>query len=178
MAEIGHHKGYPQGATTKNEISALLCRAGVEAGFWAIPEYEIDTSKGKQSIDVVWALRTEQKLPRIWHPVAAFEVEGWGVNGSVPKDVISLDAACRQGAVIAAIVLFQIGRSEMRKPNPQDVSVHEAKMRLAEAKVKKRLEEAHNAYESSHPMEVVLDLSVDQVLNSWIERCRTVTASE
>jgi hypothetical protein len=109
--KLGGHAGRAPGALTKQEVAALLCRAGHQAGYWVVPEFEVLTATGeRRRIDVVWAVRNELGLKSIWHPVAAFEIEGHRVApASIAKNVASLDAAAAGGAVITAMVLFQVG---------------------------------------------------------------------
>ena len=107
---LGKHKDMPAKAHTKHEVAALLCKAGNVLGFWTVPEYEIVTTRGKQKIDVVWAERCGSGSDFVWKLVAAFEIEGNDVSPeSIEKDLLSLTEASQAGAVVCAIVLFQVG---------------------------------------------------------------------
>jgi hypothetical protein len=76
-----------------------------------VPEFEVQAATGeRRRIDVVWAVRNELGSSLIWRPVAAFEIEGHRVHpASIDKNVDSLAAAAAGGAVITAMILFQVG---------------------------------------------------------------------
>ncbi|HLJ12053.1 MAG TPA: hypothetical protein VKU82_12740 [Planctomycetaceae bacterium] len=165
LHDLGAHDGFPVGAMTKHELSAILCRAGVEAGFWVIPEYEIPGEISRK-IDIVWALRTRPIVTQLrtpathlWTPVAAFEIEGHDVDlgKSVPKDAASLSAAAERGAVVLAILLFQVG--------PSGLPWHRKRSQAYHDRVKAKLEEC----QSPHKVQLELDQNVRDCLRGWLQ---------
>src|SRR5438552_642349 len=97
--ELGGHVDLPRRAMSKHEVAAGLCRVGVMAGLWSIPEFEVaGRLRNSRSIDVVWARRTPRGSNCLWSLVAAFEIEGDGVgrranHDSITKNADSLTAA-------------------------------------------------------------------------------------
>lgn len=156
--ELGKHSGVNCGAMTKQEVAAALCRIGVQAGLWAIPEYQA----GTQRIDVVWATRTNA-AGSLWKPIAAFEIEGHNVAlKSVYKNAKSLTAAGKAGASILAMVLFQVGPDgrAWHLLGSNKTSVNRAKTILGQAP----------ELDSRYSVEVVLDEQLCDVLKAWNKR--------
>lgn len=162
--ELGCHRALPAHARalSKQEVAAALCRAGLLAGLWSVPEFEIRGRDGmRRKIDVAWARREPRGRMTLWRPVAAFEIEGLNVAGdSIRKNVDSLTAAAEAGAIVRAMVLFQVG------PDAQpwcdmavDAGVRRATDRFGEA-LASRQNPVH---------EVVLDETLCERLALWVQ---------
>lgn len=166
--ELGGHPSLPPNALSKHEVAALLCRAGVEAGFWVIPEFEVrGQTDSKRSIDVVWARRIPRDSHRPWIPVAAFEIEGHGVgrgapHASITKNAESLTAAGALGAVVRAMVLFQAG--------PDGTSWDKGSAREHLTGAQGLLNRALAELGSGHSAEVVLDEELEHQLKIWLQQ--------
>lgn len=165
LEDLGSHPDRELAATalTKEEVAAALCDAGHRAGFWAIPEFEIQgRDRVSRRIDVVWASRLADPSNHIWRPVAAFEIEGHRVAaGSVRKNVDSLQAAMDRGAVVTAMVLFQVGPNRKRWGRaPATTSVLRAEAYLEQFKRERS---------STCSIEVVLDEGLGERLASWAQ---------
>lgn len=165
IEDLGRHShpGLAAKALTKEEVAAALCDAGHRAGFWSIPEFEIrGLDRVCRRIDVVWASRQLLESNHIWLPVAAFEIEGHRVAaGSVRKNVDSLQAAMDRGAVVSAMVLFQVGPD--LKPWGRAraaTSLSRAETYVAQFKLERS---------SIDPIEVVLDERLHERLGAWVE---------
>jgi len=163
--ELGGHPGLPRNALSKHEVAALLCRAGVEAGFWVIPEFEVRGLTGsKRSIDVVWARRCPRDSHRPWAPVAAFEIEGHGVgrgapHASITKNAESLTAAGALGASVRAMVLFQAG--------PDGSSWDKGSATDHVPTAQRLIDRALAELPPPQPAEVVLDEQLVMRLSEW-----------
>jgi hypothetical protein len=157
-SELGGHSGLSGRALSKQEVSAALCRMGVQAGLWAIPEYEV----GNQAIDVVWATRT-RGANSLWKPVAAFEIEGQNVAlGSIRKNAHSLTAAANAGAIVRAMVLFQVGPDG----RPWYPLTKAKRMARADMNLAQFLKEMG----SPHSVEVAFDEDLGEHLRTWTQR--------
>ncbi len=169
--ELGGHAGLAVGALSKMELVAALCRAGIAAGLWAVPEYEISGIRGsRRKIDVVWATRSARGSGDLWHPVAAFEVEGHDVDpNSVSKNADSLVAAANAGAVIRAMVLFQAGPDGQRWHRRS----HEAPADRPEKQLRQGLVDLG----STHHVEVLMDESLCDRLPAWTSLAKHHLAS-
>ena len=156
---LGGHRGYDADAMSKQEVAALLCREGVEAGLWSVPEFEIASEDGKtRRIDVVWARRVRRTPGHLWEPIAAFEIEGHGVaRDSIRKNADSLTAASRSGAQVLAMVLFQVGP--------------DGKPWLPKRKVVDTVSILGSCLDSaaSPQIEVVLDENLRERLGEWLQ---------
>jgi hypothetical protein len=163
IEDLGGHSGLAAKALTKEEVAAALCDAGHRAGFWSVPEFEIrGFDQVCRRIDVVWALRQLVDSNHIWLPVAAFEIEGHRVAaGSIQKNVDSLQAAIDRGAIVSAMVLFQVG------PDLKPWGRARAATSLSRAET--YLARFKQARQSTHPIEVVLDEQLQERLGAWVE---------
>lgn len=165
LEELGGHAGLDAHALTKQEVAALLCAEGHRAGFWCVPEFEIDGDKLKRRIDVVWACR-DRNSQSLWQPIAAFEIEGHDVAGeSIDKNVDSLGAAKKAKAAVCAMVLFQAGpRGEPWGGKIISKSVD---------RVARRVSNCHHASLAELGIDVVLDKDLRDRLGPWIEMARS-----
>jgi hypothetical protein len=167
-SELGKHAGVPARAMTKQEVAAALCRIGIQAGFWSIPEFEIECAENRyQRIDVVWAERNTRPSGSLWEPVAAFEIEGHDVDGSILKNAKSLTAAGNEGATVLAMVLFQIAPDRERwHPSAQKGQ------QKSESRAKEILEKHLKDLVSPYSVEVVLDEQLVEKMESWLQVVR------
>ena len=161
--DLGRHAGLAARALTKEEVAAALCDAGHRAGYWSVPEFEVQGQDGvRRRIDVAWATRQSPDAKSIWRPVAAFEIEGHRVApGSIRKNVDSLQAAAGRGASVTAMILFQVG--------PDGKPWGRASVATSLPRADKHLQLFKLERGCGDSIEVVLDERLHDKLSIWVE---------
>jgi hypothetical protein len=166
--ELGGHSGLAHRAMSKQEVASALCRVGIQAGFWSVPEFELVGLEGvSRKIDVVWAKRIPRSEGLLWKPIAAFEIEGHNVahsRKSICKNADSLTAAGNAGALVLAMVLFQVGPSG----DPWYLALKGSKER-SKTCAEQSLTECLKEMRSTRHVDVVLDENLVEKLESWVQ---------
>jgi hypothetical protein len=168
---LGGHEDLPTGALTKQEVAALLCKAGLEAGLWSVPEFEVVGDDGvRRKIDVVWATRCRGADGELWRPFAAFEIEGHDVaHASTRKNAHSLFAIA-ESVTVRAIVLFQVGpKGEPWHSLAVPDCIERARSCLAEALLPDR--------GRASQVEILMDEDLGKWLDAWTKQARIYAAA-